>query len=111
MQGKLYALITVFFKCLIGRETGTFDQALTAVLVPEGKFLIHKLQNELQLLLRSFFKADLCDPARKEQLPACAEYPGAEIFFHLWCHHDALPPSFRNASSYTASDGPISGGV
>jgi hypothetical protein len=58
-RGKLYAVITVPLKGLIGWEPSPLDQTFPAVFIPESQFRLQQFQNKLQLLLRPFFPADL----------------------------------------------------
>ena len=92
-------LVAVILKSFVNRETRPLDQALSAVFLPQRQFPVHQFQDEFKLFLGSFFPAYLRYAARQEQLPACREDLSAEIFFHLWGHHDASPPSGRNAAS------------
>ena len=58
-RGKLYAVIAVPLKGLIGWEPSPFNQTFSSVFIPESQFRLQQFQNKLQLLLRPFFPADL----------------------------------------------------
>lgn len=44
-RGKLYAVIAVLLKGLIGWETSPLDQAFPAIFIPEGQFRLQQFQN------------------------------------------------------------------
>lgn len=110
-RGKLHGFIAIAFEGLVYRKSGPLDQAPPAVFVPQIQFRLQQLFHEFQMFLGTLFHTDLRYPCREEQLPAPRKDACAQCFLHFRCHHDALPPFFRNISSYTARGGQDCGGV